>query len=263
MQPRAFSSTNPAWDIAVFTGFRSLATAIGISLLFASPALTSENQTDSVAAAPERLRLLVRVSAAGEYQLPTLLPVFKNRDFCGANVPNETLLIAPNGGVRNAVVTLYPLGRAVYAQPRSVVLDNRRCAFVPHVQAAVAGSELRLKNSDPILHTVHARMGKETLFNVALPRWRQVSKRLERAGVVRIDCDVLHTWMSAAIMVVTTPYFAVTDDDGSVAFDELAPGAYEMQVWHERLGFKKSVLTLPRSGAIAMETVFSTSRASP
>jgi hypothetical protein len=144
-----------------------------------------------------------------------------------------------------------------------VILDNQRCAFVPHVQVAAAGSELRLKNSDPILHTVHARIGKETLFNVALPRWRQVSKRLDRAGIVRIDCDVLHTWMSAAIIVVTTPYFAVTDDDGSVAFDGLAPGHYEMRVWHERLGFKKSLLILPRSGAVAVETVFSTSSASP
>jgi hypothetical protein len=248
---------------SAFMGLRSLAAALGISLLLASCALASESQTDTVAAAPQGLRLLVRVSAAGEYKLSTLLPVFKNRDFCGANAPNETLLIAPGGGVRNAVVTLYPIGRAVHAQPSSVLLDNRRCAFVPHVQVAVVGSELRLKNSDPILHTVHARMGKETLFNVALPRWRQVSKRLERAGVVRIDCDVLHTWMSAAIIVVTTPYFAVTDDDGVVAFDGLAPGVYEMQVWHERLGSKKSVLTLPHGGAIAVETVFSASSAPP
>jgi hypothetical protein len=71
-----------------------------------------------------------------------------------------------------------------------------------------------LKNRDPILHTVHARIGKETLFNVGLPTWRQVTKRLDRAGVMRIDCDVLHTWMSAAIVVVTTPYFTITDNNG-------------------------------------------------
>ena len=51
----------------------------------------------------------------------------------------------------------------------------------------------------------------ETLFNVGLPKWRAVTKRLDRAGVVRIDCDVLHTWMSAAIVVTDSPYFAVSD----------------------------------------------------
>jgi plastocyanin len=91
--------------------------------------------------------------------------------------------------------------------PIPSVLDNQRCAFAPHVQVVTVGSEVLLKNSDPILHTVHARLGGETLFNVGLPKWRQVTKRLDRAGVVRIDCDVLHTWMSAAIVVSDSPYF--------------------------------------------------------
>ena len=73
----------------------------------------------------------------------------------------------------------------------NLVLDNKQCAFAPHVQVATLGSDLLLKNSDPILHTVHARLGKETLFNVGLPTWRQVTKRLDREGLIKIDCDVL------------------------------------------------------------------------
>ena len=140
------------------------------------------------------------VSVAGAVQRPKPLPVFKNRSFCGTAVPNETLLIGAGGGLRNAVVLLRPLDGNAPIRPGAVILDNKHCAFTPHVQVATVGSELLLKNSDPILHTVHARLGKETLFNVGLPRWRQVTKRLDRPGVVRIDCDVLHTWMSAAIV---------------------------------------------------------------
>jgi hypothetical protein len=44
--------------------------------------------------------------------------------------------------------------RPARLQPASIVLDNRYCAFAPHVQVAPVGSELRLKNSDPILHTL-------------------------------------------------------------------------------------------------------------
>jgi hypothetical protein len=141
------------------------------------------------------------VSVAGVAGRPKPLPVFKSRSFCGATVVNETLLIGADGRLRNAAVILRPLSGGMVAQPKKLVLDNQRCAFAPHVQVAPLGSELLLKNSDPILHTVHARLGRETLFNVGLPKWRVVTKRLDRAGVIRIDCDVLHTWMSAAIIV--------------------------------------------------------------
>jgi hypothetical protein len=176
------------------------------------------------------------VSVAGAYPRSKPLPVFKNRSFCGTAVPNETLLIGAGGGLRNAVVLLRPLDGKVPIQPGAVILDNKHCAFTPHVQVATVGSELLLKNSDPILHTVHARMGRETLFNVGLPRWRQVTKRLDRVGVIRIDCDVLHTWMSAAVVVTDTPYFTVTDEHGRFSIDKLPSGAYEVEIWHERLG---------------------------
>ncbi|HEX2227014.1 MAG TPA: carboxypeptidase regulatory-like domain-containing protein [Candidatus Binatia bacterium] len=189
--------------------------------------------------------------------MPAQHRVFKNRKFCGDTVPNEALLIGPGGELRNAVVTLTPTDRPATASPRTVVLDNRRCAFVPHVQVANLGSDLLLKNSDPILHTVHARLGKETLFNVGLPTWRQVVKRLDRAGVVRIDCDVLHTWMSAVIVVVTTPYSMVTDANGTFAMDGLPPGNYRVDVWHERLGLKQVRVDLLENRPFFLEVSFS------
>jgi hypothetical protein len=119
---------------------------------------------------------------------------------------------------------------------KSLVLDNKNCAFVPHVQVGPVGSEIVLLNSDPILHDVHARIGSETLFNVGLPTWRKVTKRLTRTGVVNIVCDVLHTWMSAYIVVTASPHFAVTDEKGEFVIEGLPAGTYEMEVWHEKLG---------------------------
>jgi hypothetical protein len=177
-----------------------------------------------------------KVMLAGPYHKPPPLPVFKNRSFCGSAVSNETLVVDALGGVANTVVMFVPLGGPARPKPARLILDNVGCAFVPHVQVAPIGSELVLKNSDPILHTVHARLGSATLFNVGLPRWRQITKQLDRPGPVRIDCDVLHTWMSAVIMVVETPFFAVTDNAGRFTIDDLPPAEYRMTIWHERLG---------------------------
>jgi hypothetical protein len=197
------------------------------------------------------------VSVAGTYVPPKPLPVFKNREFCGPSVPNETLLVDAGGGLQNAVVILRPLDHKASTQRGLAVLDNVNCAFAPHVQVATVGSELLLKNSDPILHAVHARLGRETLFNVGLPTWRRVAKRLDRVGVIRIDCDVLHTWMSAAVVVVDTPYFAVSDAAGRFAIQNLPNGDYDMEVWHERLGSRRRRLHLNTDGIARVEIVYS------
>ena len=197
-----------------------------------------------------------RVSVSGAQPKLKPLPVFKNRAFCGATVRNETLQIGADGGVGNAVVLLRPLGRKTAVEPEAIALDNKQCAFTPHVQIARVGSELLLKNSDPILHTVHARMGNETLFNVGLPKWRRVMKRLDRAGVIRINCDVLHTWMSAAIVVTDTPYFALTDKIGDFKLEHLPAGEYDIEVWHERLGARQQRLALSANRTSHVEVIY-------
>ena len=196
------------------------------------------------------------VSVVGALERPKPLRVFKSRSFCGPSVPNETLLVSADGRLRNAAVILRALNATVVAQPTKIVLDNQHCAFMPHVQVASLGSELMLKNSDPILHTVHARMGQETLFNVGLPNWRRVTKRLDRTGFIRIDCDVLHTWMSAAILVTDSPYFFVTNDQGEFAFDGIPAGVYDIEIWHEQLGRQSHRITVRDGGATDVDVVF-------
>jgi len=166
-------------------------------------------------------------------------------------------MVSRDLGLRNAVVLLKPENQQIAAKPATIVLDNQRCAFTPHVQVAAVGSQVSLKNSDPILHTVHARLGKETLFNVGLPRWREVSKRLDREGILRIDCDVLHTWMSAVIVVTSSPFHAVTDEKGQFAIGDLPAGFYRFEVWHETLGMQSERITVTANGIVNVDIVFS------
>lgn len=201
-------------------------------------------------------RVVGVVGVIGAMGKPKPLPVFKSRSFCGASVPNETLLVAADGRLRNAAIILKPLNAVAAAQPKTAVLDNQHCAFTPHVQVVPLGSELLLKNSDPILHTVHARLGQETLFNVGLPHWRQVIKRLDRPGVIRIDCDVLHTWMSAAIIITDSPYYFVSNEKGEFFFDGLPAGVYDIEIWHERLGRKSQRIAVRDHGTTDVDVVF-------
>jgi hypothetical protein len=201
-------------------------------------------------------RIVGRVLVEGHFEKPGQLKVYKNRDFCGLQVPNESLLVGPQRGLKNVVVVIAGARRETREnQLKRLVLDNRNCAFVPHVQIAPAESEILLLNSDPILHDVHTRIGSETLFNVGLPTWRQVKKRLRREGIVKVEYDVLHTWQSAYIVVTSSPYFAVTDEKEEFVIEGVPPGTYQMDVWHEQLGGLLKRVVVTGSGASQIDLV--------
>jgi plastocyanin len=188
----------------------------------------------------------IRGSVRVDGKLPPLTPlqVSKYRQVC-KDVPNESLLVGPNQGLRYAVVTLEGVakGKAVEKEAQHE-LDNAKCRFVPHVQTASVGQFVVLKNSDPILHTAHAHFANgQPQFNVGLYPGRVSRKPLVTPGVVKISCEV-HPWMSAYIVVTEHPYHSVTDVYGEYLISEIPPGNYKVKLWHESLGTEEKAVEL-------------------
>ena len=178
-----------------------------------------------------------RVVVRGQVPSPGFLPVHKNRGVCGDRVPDESLQVGSDGEVKNVAVVLDGVLAGKPAAPTLAVLDNRNCAFVPRIQTLTVGQTLELRNSDPILHDAHARLNfGETLFNLGLPVWRRVRHELRDPGLLVVDCNVLHTWMRAYIIVTEHPYATVTDAAGRFTLDQVPEGQYTLRLWHERLG---------------------------
>ena len=46
----------------------------------------------------------------------------------------------------------------------------------------------------------------------------------------------MHSWMDAWIVVVGHPYHVVTDETGSFVIENVPPGNYTLEIWHETLG---------------------------
>jgi hypothetical protein len=158
---------------------------------------------------------------------------------CGRSVPDLSLRVDPTGGVADVVVWV-----EAGAEPRTgplpvqeVLLDQRACEYRPPVLAARAGGVLRLRNSDPLTHTVHATSGGQTVFNVAMPLERmELTRALPQAsGVVDIRCDV-HPWMHASVRTFDHPHFTTTDTQGRYRLPALRLGEVEVRTWHPRLG---------------------------
>jgi plastocyanin len=186
--------------------------------------------------------------------VPDLKPLLVTKDqaVCGKNIPNETVEVA-NGKLANVVVTVK--GAPAHPGTAQVVLDQHKCQYHPHVQAAAAGSALQILNSDPLLHNIHGYLGQVTAFNVAMPmKDQKVNKKLDKLGLVRVKCDV-HAWMAAFIVVVDGPA-AVSGADGAFEIKDVPPGTYTVTAWHEKLGERTAQVTVPGSGAATLDFSF-------
>lgn len=188
-------------------------------------------------------------------KLPKLPPleITKYKEVC-KDVPNESLVVGPGQGLRYAVVTLEGITKGKAVEKESAhELDNVKCRFVPHVQAASVGQFVVLKNTDPILHTAHAYIASgQPHFNIGLYPGRTSRKPLITPGAIKILCEV-HPWMTAYIVVTDHPYNAVTDAYGEYLISDVPAGNYRVKVWHESLGAEEKAVEVKSSATIKLD----------
>lgn len=110
------------------------------------------------------------------------------------------------------------------------VQKNKR--FTPHLLAVTPGTQIEFPNQDPFFHDVFSiYRGKP--FDLGLYESGAVRKvRFTQPGVSFIFCNI-HPEMSAAVVVLRTPHFAITSRDGSFQIAHVPPGKYKLEVWSE------------------------------
>lgn len=165
----------------------------------------------------------------------------------GDAAPTRQPVIAnANGTLRNVFVYVKEgLGDRRFATPAEpVVLDQDGCVYIPHVMGVQAGQPIAIRNSDGLLHNVNARAQTNPPFNLSQPRSMEMQRTFNRPEImIPVRCDV-HGWMEAYIGVVDHPYYTVTGEDGAVRLDNLPPGTYTIEAWHERYGTQTTQITV-------------------
>jgi len=133
-----------------------------------------------------------------------------------------------------AVVMLYPArGKWTARSPKQRVIEQRDRQFAPRLLAVPIGSTVAFPNFDPIYHNVFSR-SQVTPFDLGIFKNGQSREmKFDKEGIIRIGCD-LHANMSAHLVVVGAPHYAVLDEGGHFNFRSLPPGKYRLQAWSER-----------------------------
>jgi len=168
---------------------------------------------------------------------------------CGKEKEPEDLVLSPNNGIRNAVVSLQnlPPGAKLDWNLSPAKMDQKQCSFVPRVVIVPAGGSVEFLNSDRLLHNVRSAGKENPPFNRAQPHARTISFVFKQPELLRVDCD-LHSWMRGWVVVAANPFYAVTDEQGDFILENVPPGKYTLQVWQETLGNVTQELTVGTKG---------------
>lgn len=158
----------------------------------------------------------------------------------GANWANEIKGKVSVQGIKSAeniAVYVDAIPDKKFDAPKEpVVVDQRKMAFIPHVVAVQQGTTVEFLNSDPVGHNVYwpSISGNKKLSH-NLGTWPKGEKKpfqFNDLGTASLLCNV-HPEMSGYVVVVPTPYFAVTDKDGNFEIKNIPAGKYTLKTWSE------------------------------
>jgi plastocyanin len=135
------------------------------------------------------------------------------------------------------VVWLTPLGNTPAAaaplQQTSQIpqLVQKDKSFQPSLLVIPAGGKVEFPNRDPFFHNVFSLFdGKRFdlgLYESGTTRFVQFDK----PGISFIFCNI-HAQMSAVVIALSTPYYAISDAHGDLSIKDVVPGRYQMHVFH-------------------------------
>jgi hypothetical protein len=113
-------------------------------------------------------------------------------------------------------------------------LEQAQRRFARRVTVLTVGSELRFPNRDTVRHHVYSFSPTKT-FELKLYTGTPASPVVfDKAGIAVLGCNI-HDQMLAWVVVVETPYFAVTDAQGRLRLDNVPAGHYRLRSWHPGL----------------------------
>jgi plastocyanin len=126
-------------------------------------------------------------------------------------------------------------------EPGNFTLLQKNKMFTPHLLVVPVGSSVAFPNADPFFHNVFSLFDGRR-FDLGL--YEAGSTRsvvFSREGVSYIFCNI-HSEMSAVVISLTTPLYAIADQEGVFHLKDVPDGEYELHVWIE--GQRQSSLNL-------------------
>ena len=149
----------------------------------------------------------------------------------------QEVMTDAKGDLQNVIVFVSEgLGDRTFDAPtQPVVVEQKGCMYQPHVLAVRANQPLHVVNDDPTSHNIHPTPANNPDYNQSQMTGSGdiLHSFANQEVMIPIKCNI-HNWMRAYVGVVSSPFFAVTGDDGTYTIKGLPPGTYTIEVWQEK-----------------------------
>lgn len=130
----------------------------------------------------------------------------------------------------DAVVELRSLSMSDI-KPQRIQVAQQKLTFVPFVSAVPAGSEVDFPNLDKTRHHVYS-FSPAKQFEIQLYADKpEAAITFDTPGIVALGCNI-HDYMQAYIYVSESNLVAVSNEAGQLKWPDIAPGQYQLHVWH-------------------------------
>ena len=113
-------------------------------------------------------------------------------------------------------------------------MDQQKGQFMPHVLVVQSGTAVDFPNSDNVSHHVYS-FSKTKTFELPLYKGDVYPPMVfDQPGIVVLGCNI-HDGMLGYVVVVDTPHFALTNEQGAALIDGVPNGEYVLQAWTPRV----------------------------
>jgi plastocyanin len=231
-----------------------------------------KSQTNESAGPPLTIDLATIGSITGTVTYDGPVPSFKPIDMSAspacvqANpspVTPPLIVIGDHGALANVVVFVKSgLGNYKFETPSApAVLSQKNCMYEPHVMALMTGQPFEIQNNDPTMHNVHPMPKHNRQWSNSQPVGSAALKSTfsQPEYAMPILCNV-HPWMRAFVFAFSHPYFAVTSKSGAFALNNLPPGTYTIEAWHEDYPAQEQTVTIGPKESKTISYTFTATR---
>jgi len=154
-----------------------------------------------------------------------------------AHAANVNVVVTDAAGtpLSDAVVMLEPIGAHLPVKPmQGVQIAQHDLQFSPQVSVVTVGTPVMFPNLDTVRHHVYSFSSIKT-FQIKLYAGVPLTPIVfDKPGVAVLGCNI-HDGMVAWVVVTDTPLWARSAAAGRARVADVAPGSYQVHVWHSSL----------------------------
>jgi plastocyanin len=151
-------------------------------------------------------------------------------------------------------IIVYLVGFSEKPLVASIEIQQIRKAFVPDLQAIVAGQSVSFPNGDPFLHNVFSPTLERRFDIGSFKKGESRSRKFPTPGVIDIYCNI-HPEMSATLLVLPNSKFTVVNADGTFELRDVPPGDWTLFAYSRRSSTPVSTAVTVKVGEVSQSSL--------